>query len=117
TRRRRQPRASDRQARRRQEGRTSGNRAPWAAARRSPDSAPSARACCAAGEAPSGRAPSPAPSPRRAGQVRPLPEMTELRYRSFVEVDDLVVDECTVKTCLAEDGKRFWHMWARVLRA
>jgi len=43
--------------------------------------------------------------------------MTELRYRSFVEVDDLVVDECTVKTCLAEDGKRFWHMWARVLRA
>ena len=40
--------------------------------------------------------------------------MTELRYRSFVEADDLAVDECTIKTCLAESGKRFWHMWVRV---
>ncbi len=42
--------------------------------------------------------------------------MTELRYRSFVEVDDLGVGECTVKVCVAENGVRFWHMWVRVLR-
>ena len=41
--------------------------------------------------------------------------MTELRYRSFVEVDELAVDECTIKTCIA-GTTRFWHMWARVLR-
>ena len=40
--------------------------------------------------------------------------MTELRYRSFVEVDELAVGECTVKTCIA-GTTRFWHMWARVL--
>lgn len=43
--------------------------------------------------------------------------MTELRYRSFVEPDDLEVDECTIKTCLAESGVRYWHMWARVRQA
>lgn len=43
--------------------------------------------------------------------------MTELRYRSFVEPDDLEVDECTIKTCLAESGVRYWHMWTRVRQA
>ena len=41
--------------------------------------------------------------------------MTELRYRSFVEVDELAVGECTIKTCIA-GTTRFWHMWAHVLR-
>lgn len=40
--------------------------------------------------------------------------MTELRYRSFVEVDELAVDECTIKTCVA-GSVRYWHMWAHVL--
>lgn len=43
--------------------------------------------------------------------------MTELRYRSFVEVDELEVGECTIKTCIASGSVRFWHMWGRVLRA
>jgi len=41
--------------------------------------------------------------------------MTELRYRSFVEVDELAVGECTIKTCIA-GTTRFWHMWGHVLR-
>jgi hypothetical protein len=41
--------------------------------------------------------------------------MTELRYRSFVEAEDLAIGECTVKTCLSDKGVRYWHMWARVL--
>jgi hypothetical protein len=41
--------------------------------------------------------------------------MTELRYRSFVEPDDLEVDECTIKTCLSETGVRYWHMWVRTV--
>jgi hypothetical protein len=40
----------------------------------------------------------------------------DLVYRSFVEVDSLVVDECTIHASV--DGRRrFWHLWLRVLRA
>jgi len=40
--------------------------------------------------------------------------MTELRYRSFLEPDDLALGECTIKPCLSEKGDRYWHMWVRV---
>ena len=42
--------------------------------------------------------------------------MVTFSYRSFVDVGDLQVGECTIHH--ADDGKgaRFWHMWFRVNR-
>jgi len=41
--------------------------------------------------------------------------MTTLTYRSFVDVDSLAVDECTIHRCSGVAG-RWWILWARVLR-
>lgn len=43
--------------------------------------------------------------------------MSELRYRSFVDVEDLEVGECTMHRCLNGNGPaEYWHLWCRVLR-
>lgn len=42
--------------------------------------------------------------------------MTELRYRSFVGVEDLEVGECTMHRCANGSGPEYWHLWCRVLR-
>ena len=41
--------------------------------------------------------------------------MMMLRYRHFVDVDALAVNECTVRAC--SDGKsRWWQLWFHVAR-
>lgn len=37
--------------------------------------------------------------------------MFELHYRSFVPVEDLLEDECSVHRASAGVGKRFWLLW------
>jgi len=38
-----------------------------------------------------------------------------LHYRSFVDVDDLALNECTVHAA-QHDGARWWHLWFHVAR-
>ena len=43
--------------------------------------------------------------------------MSELRYRSFVDVNDLAVGECTIRrTGDPPNGTRWWNLWFRVNR-
>lgn len=42
--------------------------------------------------------------------------MSELRYRSFVDVNDLAVGECTIHRAGNSEGARWWNLWFRVLR-
>lgn len=42
--------------------------------------------------------------------------MTTLSYRSFVQVDDLAINECTIRR--ATDGwSRWWQLWCSVPHA
>lgn len=43
--------------------------------------------------------------------------MSTLRYRSFVDVDDLQLGECTIHACsVGANGIEFWHVWFHVAR-
>jgi hypothetical protein len=42
--------------------------------------------------------------------------MTELRYRSFVDVDDLALDECTIHAAVKDGAPCGWHLWFLVAR-
>ncbi len=42
--------------------------------------------------------------------------MSELRYRSFVDVSDLAVGECTIHRAGNSTGARWWNLWLRVNR-
>lgn len=41
--------------------------------------------------------------------------MTELTYRSNAHVDDLALNECTMRACEDKDV-RYWHLWFYVAR-
>jgi hypothetical protein len=42
--------------------------------------------------------------------------MTTLRYRSFVQVEDLAVGECTIHRCSGSTAARWWLLWFYVPR-
>ena len=42
--------------------------------------------------------------------------MSSLRYRAYVDIDDLQVGECTVRPVKTDAGVRWFNLWFRVKR-
>jgi hypothetical protein len=42
--------------------------------------------------------------------------MTVLNYKPHAQIEDLAVGECTVHSCAAANGLRWWQLWFRVER-
>jgi hypothetical protein len=40
----------------------------------------------------------------------------DLHYRSFVNIEDLQLGECTIHRASSPDGKRWWNLWFYVAR-